>query len=574
MTGIVSGQLWGGQFSPLRREHLDQFRADGRWLNRTVRSVLAETAARHPARTALVGRRRDGGRAAMTYREFDQAASRTAAALAELGIAAGEVVAVMMPNTIEYPCFLFGLNEIGAVYTGIPVGYGERQALAVLRNSGATTLVIRRFWRSADCLALARTLREASPALQRIVIVADPGDVTLARGESCWPDLAATATGSFPPPAPEDICYLGFTSGTTGEPKGAMHTHETLLYPAQALAGHVGPGAFGEPMIQLVGSPVGHHTGFVWGVLFTVWLAGTGVHMDVWNPQWAAEIIREEQVTTLFGAPTFLQDLMRTTLAGDPACPLRCVVVAGSSVPRGLPARAAAALGAYIAPAWGMTECGILTSATPAAPEPIVRTDGSALAGSGVRVVDPGGADLPPGAVGDLLMTGPGVTIGYFDRADATREAFTEGLWFCTGDTATLDEHGWLELRGRTKDIIIRGGENIPVTDVETVILEHPDVLAAAVVAYPDERLGERACAVLVLAAGANMDLAQLSSHLLTSGLSKHYLPERILLADALPMTPSGKIQKFRLRELAAHDGPPTGDGQPARDGRAAGDRG
>jgi cyclohexanecarboxylate-CoA ligase len=553
--------LWGGQFSPVGRDHLEKFRADGAWLNRTLRSVLTEVAAQHPGRTALIGRRLDGGRSSMTYQEFDRETSRTAAGLARLGIAAGDVAAIMMPNGVEYPCFLFALNEIGAIYTGIPVAYGERQAAAIIRNSGASTLIIQRSWRSADCLALARKLRATVPCLRRIVIVGEDGgtargDGDLADDEVRWSGGEEPGPSKFAPPAPEDICYLGFTSGTTGAPKGAMHSHETLLYPAKALAEHLGPPVFGEPMIQLVGSPVGHHTGFVWGVLFTVWLAGTGVHVNVWNPDWAADVIREEKATSLFGAPTFLQDLMRTSLARDSCCPLRCVVVAGSTVPRGLPARAARALGAYIAPAWGMTECGILTSATPAEPDAIIRTDGSVLPGSDVRVVDTNGADVAPGVVGDLLMTGPGVAVGYFGRPDATREAFTGGLWFRTGDTAARDRRGWLELRGRTKDIIIRGGENIPVTDVETVILEHPDVLAAAVVGYPDERLGERACAVLVLRAGATLSLAGLTQHLLRAGLSKHYLPERLMVQDELPMTPSGKVQKYRLREIAAraHD--------------------
>jgi cyclohexanecarboxylate-CoA ligase len=263
------------------------------------------------------------------------------------------------------------------------------------------------------------------------------------------------------------------------------------------------------------------------------------------------QVIRQEGVTTFFGAPAFLQDMVRTDLAGDPSCPLKCLVIAGSSVPRGLPAQAQEALGAYICPAWGMTECSIIVSCTPTEPDTIQSTDGSVFAGSEARVVDENGEDVAVGEVGDLLVRGPSVIYGYYDRPDATADAFAPGLWFKTGDRASLDEHGWLSLRGRTKDIIIRGGENIPVTDVESIIFDHPDVLNAAVVGMPDDRLGERVCAVLVVKAGSpEPTVATLGDYLLSQGLSKHYLPERVVALPELPMTPSGKIQKFKLREM------------------------
>jgi cyclohexanecarboxylate-CoA ligase len=366
--------------------------------------------------------------------------------------------------------------------------------------------------------------------------------------------LADAPPHGIPAGEATDICYLGFTSGTTGEPKGAMHTHETLLSSVQGLAKHLGKETFGDPMVQLVASPVGHHTGYVWGTLFTVAMAGTGVHVDRWDPQWGVDVIRKESVTSFFGAPTFLQDMMRTSLAGDPSCPLRCVVLAGSSVPRNLPGQAAEALGAYIAPAWGMTECSIIVSCTPDEPQDILHTDGSVFAGSKVRIQGSSGRTDSAGEVQEMQVIGPTLFLGYYDRPDATKDAFTRDGWFRTGDTAGIDEHGWVSLHGRSKDIIIRGGENIPVTDIETVLFDHPDVLNAAVVGVPDERLGERACAVLVLKAGAGLGLPEISDFLLSRGLSKHYLPERLVVTNELPMTQSGKIQKYKVRELVIAD--------------------
>ncbi|WP_081654987.1 AMP-binding protein [Amycolatopsis orientalis] len=535
--------------APADPETVRQYFRDGRWRGRTIRSVLRDAAAAVPDREALVGYRSDGTTPRWTYRDFDREATLAASALAGLGVEAGDAVAVMLPNWIEYGALIFGINELGAVYTGIPVAYGARQAEAILRRSKAKVLVIPVRWRGNEHLELARELHASIPSLEKVVVLGDDS-AELGPDAVRWRDLPAVPR-EFPPRASDEICYLGFTSGTTGEPKGAMHSHDTLLHSAYQLAEHFGADAFGEPMVHLVASPTGHHTGFIWGVVFTVCLGGTGVHVDRWDPVWGTEIIRAEGVTTFFGAPTFVQDMLRTDLAGDPDCPLSCLVVAGSSVPRTLPRQAGKALGAYVAPAWGMTECSIIVSTTPREPDEILATDGSVFSGSEAAVVDADGVlRTEPGSAGELVVRGPSLFLGYFERPDATSEAFLPGSWFRTGDTAVLDEHGWVTLQGRTKDIVIRGGENIPVADIETLLFDHPGVRNAAVVGMPDERLGERACAVVALASGASLTLPALCEYLLAEGLSKHYLPERLVVLDELPMTQSGKIQKFKLREL------------------------
>lgn len=541
-----------GQYTPIDDETAEAWRAAGWWEDRSIRSLLTDAARTHPDRIALVGRRTDGNRITRTYREFDRNAQRAAAVFASLGVGAGDAVVLMLPNWVEYAELVYGINEIGAIYSGIPVAYGERQAAAILRHSKAKVLVIPRRWRSTEHLDLSRTLRAEIPTLKHVIVLDDDG-TDLRDGESLWADHADTAHDTFPDPDPSRVCYLGFTSGTTGEPKGAMHSHNTLIYAARRQAEHVGPKVYGDPLVQLVASPVGHHTGFTWGIVFTVLFAGTAVHVDRWDPGWGVDVIREEGITTFFGAPTFLQDMMRTDLAGDPDNPLTCLVIAGSSVPRNLPAQAQHALGAYICPAWGMTECSIMSSCTPNEPATIQGTDGSVYAGSQMKVIDNDGNEVARGQIGELLMRGPGVAYGYYDRPDATTDTYLPGLWFKTGDRADMDENGWISLRGRSKDLIIRGGENIPVTDVESVIFDHPHVVNAAVIGIPDDRLGERVCAVLVVKNGCpKPTVATLSEYLLERGLSKHHLPERVVVLPELPMTPSGKVQKFKLRELIA----------------------
>ena len=539
--------------SPIAAADIAAFRESGHWPGQTIRGMLSAAAQEYPKRTAVVGYRSDGPTRRWSYEQLDRAAGAVANALAALGVTPGDAVAVMLPNWLEYQALIFGINEVGAVYVGIPVSYGELQAQAILRRSKAKVLVIPRGWRSQDHLTLVRKLRADLPHLEHVVVV-DEDSSGLQSGEVLWSSLANAAPHTIPAGEPTDICYLGFTSGTTGEPKGAMHTHETLLSSVHQLAKHVGQEVFGDPMVQLVASPVGHHTGYVWGTLFTVAVAGTGVHVDRWDPAWGVDVIRREAVTSFFGAPTFLQDLMRTSLAGDPNCPLRGVVLAGSSVPRNLPAQAAEAFGAYVAPAWGMTECSIIVSCSPDEPQEILQTDGSVFEGSKVRVQGTGGQAGSFREIQELQVTGPTLFLGYYDRPDATEEAFTADGWFRTGDTASIDERGWVSLLGRSKDIIIRGGENIPVTDIETVLFDHPAILNAAVVGVPDERLGERSCAVLVLKAGADLGLPEISEFLLSRGLSKHYLPERIVVTNELPMTQSGKIQKYKVRDLVMAD--------------------
>jgi cyclohexanecarboxylate-CoA ligase len=254
----------------------------------------------------------------------------------------------------------------------------------------------------------------------------------------------------------------------------------------------------------------------------------------------------------MVNAPTFLQDLLRTSLAGDAACPLRIVVIAGAPVPRGLPGKASAAFDAYICPAWGMTECGIASSCSPRAPAAVLGTDGAPIAGSELAVVDPEGTQVQRGEVGELVVRGPFMFLGYYDRPDETERSFTADGWFRTGDTASIDQNGYVTLSGRSKDIIIRGGENIPAVEVESLLFDHPDITNVAVVGYPDERLGERAAAVIVCVPGSSLGLTEVCEYLLSKGLSKHYLPERLEVRDQLPATMSGKTQKFQLRaELA-----------------------
>ena len=234
----------------------------------------------------------------------------------------------------------------------------------------------------------------------------------------------------------------------------------------------------------------------------------------------------------------------------------RTYLPAEGPIPRTLPRQASEALNCFVCPGWGMTEWGIGICGSIYLPrERVEVTDGVPVAGCEVRVMAAPDREAAPDQEGDLQIRGAGLFLGYFDRPDFTREAFVEGGWFQTGDRAIRHPDGFISLCGRSKDIIIRGGENIPVVEIETLIYQHPAVLEVAVVGYPDERLGERACAVVVCKPGQRLELPELGDFLLAKGMSKHFLPERLELVEALPKTMSGKLLKVELRDCV--DGPP-----------------
>ncbi len=538
-----------GQELALTDTMIEEYRGSGLWRGRTLRSLLTNAARNTPGAPALVGYRSGCAQPErLSYAEFDERVRVAADALSRLGVGAGDAVAVMLPNRVEFPVLIFAIAELGAVYVGLPVAYGRREMTAILRRSRAGVLVTMPNWRTNTPLSLARELREELPHLHTITVVDDERATSLTTGEVRWEDLPGTARHDRPEPDPTSLCHLGFTSGTTGEPKGVMNNHETLIAVLERFVEHIGAATLGDPVVQLVASPIGHHSAFLWGTLMTVELGGTAVLVDRWNPADGADIIRAEGVTAMTNAPTFLQDLLDTDLAGDPDCPLRAAVLAGAPVPRDLPESAGAALGMFICPAWGMTEYGIAIACAPHLPASTQRTDGVAVPKAEVAVVNDDGNPAAPGGEGDLLIRGPGLFLGYYDRPDETRKVFTADGWFHTGDRAVRGADGTIALRGRTKDIIIRGGENIPVAEVEDLAHAHPDISNIAVVGYPDDRLGERAAAVVVLREGSDLDLTGLCDFLLEQGLSKHHLPERFEARDELPMTMSGKLRKAEIR--------------------------
>ncbi|WP_038208128.1 cyclohexanecarboxylate-CoA ligase [Xenophilus azovorans] len=524
--------------------------AQGLWADRTINDELDACVASCPDRMALAALRAEGGEdRRFTYRELAAMADRVAVGLHRLGVRRGDVVAMQLPNGWRFTALYLACSRIGAVLNPLMPIFRERELGFMLRHGEARVLVVPKVFRGFDHEAMARGLQKELPLLQHVLVVggggADDFDALLAA--PAWEkeaDAAAILAGSRP--GPDDVTQLIYTSGTTGEPKGVMHSANTLMANIVPYAERLHLGA-GD--VILMASPMAHQTGFMYGLMMPVMLRAPAVLLDLWDPARAAQAVREEGVTFTMASTPFLTDLTRQVReSGRPVPTLRTFLCAGAPIPGPLVEQAREVLGTKIVSAWGMTENGAVTLIRPEDDdERAFTTDGCPLRGVALKVADEAGAELPRGEVGRLLVRAASNFGGYLKRPQ-WNGTDAEG-WFDTGDLARMDEAGYIRISGRSKDVIIRGGENIPVFEIESLLYRHPAVAQVAIVAYPDERLGERACAVVVPRAGQAIDLPEVVRFLKEQKVAVQYIPERLELREAMPATPSGKIQKFRLRE-------------------------
>ncbi len=345
---------------------------------------------------------------------------------------------------------------------------------------------------------------------------------------------------------------LLFTSGSTGEPKGVLQTHASLNRAAAMHIRHFGLSA--EDVIYIP-SPLAHQTGFLYGMWIALMLGAPQVVQTGWEAEAGFQAMQRTGVTFVQAATPFLADLVRVGRErGETIAPLRTFVATGAAIPRELARDARQVLGAEVGGAFGTTESCLGAAFVPGQdPDLAWSADGRALEGIKLRVVDDEGRPLPAAAEGNFEVLTPTLFEGYLNRPALTADAITADGYYRTGDLATIDADGYLRITGRVKDVINRGGEKVPVVEVEQLLYGHPAVREVAIVAMPDERLGERACAFIVLEADAEFGFEAMQRHLDAGRLAKPYWPERLELVDELPRTPSGKIQKFVLRERITH---------------------
>jgi len=527
--------------------------ASGDWRDLTLLDYLDRAVAQAPDKTAVVAIRSEPGLESMretrlTYRELDGLSDLVALGLEERGIGPGDIVSFQLPNWWEFSVLHLACLKVGAVSNPLMVIFRERELGFMLGLAEAKVLVVPARFRNFDHAAMAKALRERLPALRHVLAVG--GD-----GESAFDSLLRPRVGDAgrgrlhaPGPAADDVIQLLYTSGTTGEPKGVMHTSNTLLSNLVPFAERLHLEA--DDVIHMP-SPMAHQLGFMYGLVMPIMLGATAVLQDIFVADEMARQITQEGATFTMGATPFLNDLVEHVERTRAATPtLQVFVSAGAPIPRALVTKARHVLGASIISAWGMSENGAVTTTRPEDPEEkTTATDGCPLHGMQVRVVDANGQAVPLGQEGQLQVRGCSNFVGYLKRPQLGKTD-PEG-WFDTGDLARMDADGYIRISGRSKDIIIRGGENIPVVEVEGLLFKHPAISGVAIVAYPDARLGERACAFVTLREGASLSLEEMVRYLAAQKMASQYIPERLEVVPELPRTPSGKIQKFKLRELA-----------------------
>jgi cyclohexanecarboxylate-CoA ligase len=544
--------------------------AQGLWHDRTINDALDACIARSPDKLALTALRVDTGEGGgtslgpslgpslgttrFTYRELGRMADRMAVGLARLGVGRNDVVACQLPNWWQFTLTYLACSRLGAVMNPLMHIFRERELSFMLKHGAAKVLIVPARFRGFDFEQMAMGLQAGLPELAHVVVVGGSGansfDALLGGPE--WENEAdAQEILRRSRPGPDDVTQLIYTSGTTGEPKGVMHSANTTMANIVPYAQRLGLGAAD---VVLMASPMAHQTGFMYGLMMPVMLGASVVLQDVWEPKQAIAAINAQRVSFTMASTPFLSDLAKTVAETGVEVPtLKVFLCAGAPIPGTLVEQARRALGAKIVSAWGMSENGAVTLTQLADDdERSVHTDGCPLPGVEIKVVDVDGLVLPAGEVGKLMLRSCSNFGGYLKRPQLNATDAQD--WFDTGDLARIDERGYVRIAGRTKDVIIRGGENIPVVEIESLLYRHPDIGMAAIVAYPDERLGERACAVVVPRPGCNVDLASIVAFLKGEKVAVQYIPERLIVREAMPSTPSGKIQKFKLRELLRAD--------------------
>lgn len=488
-----------------------------------------------------------------SFAEVADRALRLAGALRELGVGPGAVVSFQLPNWVEAAVTLYATASLGAVCNPIVPIYRARELGFILRQARPTVAVVPAQFRGVDYVELYAHAAEQSDDRPALVAVGERRGT--GGGVVGFDECTSHApVGATPGRNGGDRAVLLYTSGTTADPKGVLHSHASLRYECRSIIEHCG---LIEQDVVFMASPLTHVTGLLYGLQLPLMIGASSVLQDVWDPEQACELIHRHGCTFTVGATPFLHGLATAVADGGspPVDSLRCFVCGGADIPPDLVLRTTRELGVDVVRAYGLSE--LPTATCGGLQDPLqrrARTDGRPLPTGRARVRGEDGSVSDAGQ-GELEVIGPELFLGYLDP-DLDEAAFTDDGWFRTGDLAEIDGDGYVTIRGRTKDIIVRGGENISAREVEDVLFEHPKVAQVAVVGLPDDVMGQRACA-FVVPGGAVPTLTELCEFLATKGLARQKAPERLEIVDALPTTASGKVQKHRLRAWVS-DGAPT----------------
>ncbi|WP_307867849.1 (2,3-dihydroxybenzoyl)adenylate synthase [Umezawaea beigongshangensis] len=524
----------------------ERYRAAGLWRGETLGALLRTAAARFGPATALVhGDRR------VSYAELDRRVDRMAAGFARHGIAAGERVVVQLPNVPEFVVVCFALFRLGAKPVFALAAHRSQEIGHLCRITGAVAYVLPGVHRGFDHRQLARDVRADVPSLRLLFSLDGDGTDTV--------DLSSVDAEPDGPAEqdPSDAAFFLLSGGTTALPKVIPRTHDDYVYQVRTAAELLGLSTSDTYLAVL---PLEFN--FTWGcpgVIGTLLSGGTVVLADDPTADDCFALVARERVTVTSLVPSIAQLWLEAREWADAdLSSLRVVQIGGAKLQRSVAERIAPAFGCELQQVFGMAE-GLLTLTRPGdAPDVVLGTQGRPLSEQDeIRIAGPDGRDVAAGEVGELLTRGPYTLRGYYRAPEHNAVAFTEDGFYRTGDLARLTGDGNLVVEGRIKDVVIRGGDKISAAEVEGHLLTRPGVLRAAVVGVPDDFLGERTCAYLVVT-GQRPSLPELKRALHERGLADYKLPDRVEFVDDLPVTPLGKVDKKALVLLAERSHPST----------------
>ena len=528
-------------------EQVTEFYRSGYWTKESLSDVVDRQAATWGEKVFVFD-----STTSVSYQQLKDRAVALAAGLHRSGLGRGDHVAVQLPNWSEFAVIVAALSRLGAVLVPIMPVYRDEEVRYVLGHAEIKAVITCEEFKGFGYAEMYGRLKQDCPDLEVVYTVRASPACTLPRLE----DLVEAGSDEQTLPVasgPDDHFAIVYTSGTTSRPKGCLHTFNTYKASASAIAASIG---YTDKDVQFGPSPIGHTTGLVTSFALPL-LAGASSHlMEAWEPKDGLARIAEYGCTVSVTATAFLQMLLGVY---DPqvhdASSMRLWIAAGSPIPGSVVKAVSATLpGCRVLSLYGRSENLLTTMCTiKDDPERSVNSDGSALAGASVCIVDEQGVEVPRGSEGDIAYRGPSHMLEYFRDPVQTDELFTTAGYSRSGDLGRMDADGFVRVTGRLKDIVIRGGMNISAREIEDLLIEMPSVANVAVVGTPDERLGERVCAFVVVAAGAEPPtLDNITEFLDSRKVAKQKFPERLEVRDVLPMTATGKLQKHLLRaELA-----------------------
>jgi acyl-CoA synthetase (AMP-forming)/AMP-acid ligase II len=511
--------------------------------NISIPDILEDAFKKSPEKEALYD-----GYNRVTYRQLYDEVQAIASGLSQKGIKKGDRVMVCLPNWNEFVTIYVGLASLGAILVPCNILYQSEELEYILDNSGAKAVFIAEETGHFEFFKNHLKTDVNQQSLENIFTVRFKKT-----GFHSYHDLLELGenvpyTKPFIDPA-EDVFSILYTSGTTGKPKGAMLTHQNLIY----------SGKISNEKLQctsndvfLIAVPVFHVFGMAPGIMSGLAAGAKIVFMEKYKAIDALDLIEKEKITVHHGVPTmFILELNHPKFAEFNLSSLRTGIISAAPCPEEIVKKIRHVMGCEIMVFYGLTETSASITATSFDDDDHTRsiTVGCALPGSEAKVVNGQRIRVSIGEVGEIALRGPGVTKGYYQMPDKTKEAFDEEGWFYTGDLATMDEKGYIQIVGRKKEMIIRGGYNIYPREIEEIFYKHPSVLEAAIIGLPDTVLGEISCGVIQLKPGHTENEDSMKAFI-NKKIADYKIPDRILFVDQMPMTASGKIKKAALEEV------------------------